>query len=143
MERQLITDRFTNRIALDMGLAIVELARQRDVRIGVSIRRLNQTVFEFIDNDLSVDKANWIRRKSNTAVHFAESSLAVRLDLEQKGKTLAGDFGLSDQDYIAKGGSIPVVVTGAGLIATITVTGLKDVDDHQIIVDALPAFTFT
>ncbi len=142
MERQLITDRFTNRMALDMGLAIIELARQRDVYIGVSIRRLNQTVFEFIDNDLSADKANWIRRKVNTAVHFAESSLAVRLDLEEKGKTLAADFGLSDDDYIAKGGCIPILVTGAGLIGTITVTGLKDVDDHQIIVDALPEFTF-
>ncbi|MEX1214955.1 heme-degrading domain-containing protein [Saccharospirillum sp.] len=142
MERQLITDQFNNRMALDMGLAIIELARKRDVSIGVSIRRLNQTVFEFIDNDLSADKANWIRRKVNTAVHFAESTLVVRLDLEQKGKTLAADFGLSEQDYIAKGGCIPIMVTGAGLIGTITVTGLKDVDDHQIIVDALPEFTF-
>lgn len=142
MERQLITEQFTNRIALEMGLAIIELARKREARIGVSIRRLNQTVFEFIDNDLSTDKANWIRRKVNTAVHFAESSLAVRLDLEKKGKTLAADFGLSDQDYIAKGGSIPIIVTGAGLIGTITVTGLKDVDDHQIIVDALSDYSF-
>ncbi|WP_394171674.1 heme-degrading domain-containing protein [Saccharospirillum alexandrii] len=142
MERQLITDQFTNRMALDMGLAIIELARKRDARIGVSIRRLNQTVFEFIDNDLSADKANWIRRKVNTTLNFAESSLAVRLDLEQMGKTLAADFGLSDDDYIAKGGCIPIVVTSAGLIGTITVTGLKDVDDHQIIVDALPEFRF-
>jgi uncharacterized protein (UPF0303 family) len=142
MERQLITDRFSNRIAMDMGLAIIELARQRDVRIGVSIRRLNQTVFEFIDDDLSTDKHNWIRRKANTVMHFAESSLAVRLDLERMGKTLAGDFGLDPVDYIAKGGSIPIMVNGAGLIGTVTVTGLKDVDDHQLIVDALPDFTY-
>lgn len=142
MERQLITERFTNRIALEMGMAIIELARKRDARIGVSIQRLNQTIFEFIDDGLPADKHNWIRRKVNTAIHFEESTLAVKHDLEKMGKTLEGNFGLNSADYIAKGGSIPIMVKNAGLIGTITVTGLKDVDDHQLIVDALPEHTF-
>jgi len=32
------------------------------------------------------------------------------------------------------------MVESAGLIATITVTGLADVDDHQLIVDALQEY---
>lgn len=142
MERQLITDHFTNRMALEMGLAIIELARKKDVRIGVSIQRLNHTVFEFIDDGLPADKHNWIRRKNNTVMHFEESTLAVKHDLEQKGKTLEGDFGLNAADYIAKGGAIPIMLRESGMIGIITVTGLKDVDDHQLIVDALPEYRF-
>jgi len=45
-------------------------------------------------------------------------------------------FGLDKSDFIARGGSIPIIVENAGLIATVTVTGLTDVADHQLIVDA-------
>lgn len=129
--------KFSNRMALEMGLAIIELAKKRQQIIGVEIARLNQPVFLYIDDSLPVDKHHWIKRKANTAKHFEESSLSVRLELEKKNRTLEQFFGLSEKEYVAKGGAIPLFVDGAGLIGIITVTGLPDTDDHQLIIDAL------
>ena len=51
--------------------------------------------------------------------------------------TLDKTFALDEKDFLAKGGSIPIFVKKAGMIATITVSGLHDEEDHQIIIDAL------
>lgn len=128
---------FSNRMALEMGLAIIELAKTRKQIIGVEITRLNQPVFLYIDDSLPVDKHHWIKRKANTAKHFEESSLSVRFELERKNRTLEQFYGLNENEYVAKGGAIPLFVDGAGLIGIITVTGLPDTDDHQLIIDAL------
>ncbi len=130
-------DTFSNSIAMDMGVRIVELARSRNQAIAVEISRLNQSVFLYVEDGLPADKHNWLRRKANVAKYFEESSLAVRHTLEKRAMSLEKPFGLDEKDYIAKGGSIPVFVKNAGLIATITVSGLRDFEDHDIIIEAL------
>ncbi|OUS35749.1 hypothetical protein A9R01_06600 ['Osedax' symbiont bacterium Rs2_46_30_T18] len=140
VQRQLVLKSFSNKNAMQMGLQIVDLAQKKGLIIGVEVSRLNHKVFLFIDDGLPADKHNWIRRKANVAKHFEESSLAVKEDLAKGNMSLKDTFALDDRDYIARGGSIPIMVESAGLIATITVTGLADVDDHQLIVDALQEY---
>ena len=128
---------FSNRIALDLGLKIIELAHARDQDIAVSIDRLNHTVFKYVSDNLPADKHNWLRRKANVAMRFEESSLAVKTDLENGNMTLAATFALDSKDYLAKGGSIPIKVINVGLVATVSVSGLSDVQDHELILNAL------
>jgi uncharacterized protein (UPF0303 family) len=128
---------FTNKMALEMGMAIVELAKSRNQNIGIEISRLNQTVFLYIGDGLPVDKHNWLRRKANVAKQFEESSLSVKNDLKEGNMSLEKTFGLDEKDFIAKGGSIPIFVKAVGMVATITVSGLHDEEDHKIIIDAL------
>ncbi len=130
-------DRFSNRIALEMGLTIIDLAKSRNQHIAVEICRLNHPVFLYVDDTLPVDKHNWLRRKANVAKQFEESSLNVKNDLKEGNMTLDKTFVLDERDFLAKGGSIPIFVKNAGMIATITVSGLHDEEDHNIIVDAL------
>lgn len=129
--------KFNNKLALEMGLSIIDLAKKRNLHIAVNISRLNHVVFLFIDDTLPADKHNWLRRKANVAKHFEESSIKVKSDLIKGEMLLDKTFGLDKKDYIAKGGSIPIMVKDVGMVATITVSGLKDTDDHQIIIDAL------
>lgn len=128
---------FSNRTALEMGLAIIALAKSRNQRIALEISRLNHTVFLYIDDDLPVDKHNWLRRKANVAKQFEESSLSVKEDLRNGNMTLEKTFGLDAKDFMAKGGSIPIFVKDGGMIATITVSGLRDEEDHTVIIEAL------
>jgi uncharacterized protein (UPF0303 family) len=130
-------DSFNNRIGLEMGLAIVYLAKERNQNVAVQIDRLNQTIFIYVDENLPVDKHNWLRRKANVAKQFEESSLSVKNDLIEGKMTLDKTFGLDEKDFLAKGGSIPIFIKSAGMIATITVSGLNDDEDHKIIIDAL------
>lgn len=128
---------FSNKVAMDMGVRIIELAKSRNQAIAVEISRLNHTVFLYVDDELPADKHNWLRRKANVAKHFEESSLAVKTTLQNRQMSLEKPFGLEEKDYIAKGGSIPVFVKNAGMVATITVSGLRDFEDHDIIIEAL------
>lgn len=130
-------EKFDNKIGLEMGLAIIDLAKKRNQQIGVEICRLNHTIFLFLDDKLPADKHNWLRRKANIAKQFEVSSLSVKNDLINGNMTLDKTFGLDEKDFIAKGGSIPIFVKNAGMIATITVSGLHDDEDHKIIIDAL------
>ena len=130
-------DTFTNSIGLEMGLAIIDIAKKRNQNIAVEISRLNHCIFLYVDDDLPADKHNWLRRKANVARHFEESSLGVKNDLINGNMSLATTFALDENEYLAKGGSIPIFVESAGMVATITVSGLNDVEDHKIIIDAL------
>lgn len=130
-------DSFSNKIALEMGLTIIDLAKSRNQHIAVEICRLNHTVFIYVDDILPSDKHNWLRRKANVAKQFEESSLSVKNDLKEGNITLDKTFALDEKDFLAKGGSIPIFVKNAGMIATITVSGLHDEEDHKIIIDAL------
>lgn len=130
-------DSFSNQLAFEMGMKIIDMAKSRHQHIAVEICRLNYTVFMYVDDSLPVDKYNWLRRKANVAKQFEESSLSVKNDLMIGNMTLEKTFGLDGKDFLANGGSIPVFVKNAGMIGTITVSGLHDEEDHKIIIDAL------
>jgi uncharacterized protein (UPF0303 family) len=135
--RKIELDSFSNRLALDMGMTILDLAKSRNQHIAIEICRLNHTIFLYVDDSLPVDKHNWLRRKANVAKQFEESSLSVKNDLKKGDMTLEKTFGLDEKDFLAKGGAIPIVVKNTGMIATITVSGLHDEEDHNIIMEAL------
>ncbi|MBN8667227.1 MAG: heme-binding protein [Chitinophagales bacterium] len=137
MIKKIELDHFSNRIAFDIGLKIVELAKSRNQHIAVEVSRLNHTVFLFVDDNLPADKHNWLRRKANVAKRFEESSLSVKNDLKDGQMSLDKTFGLDERDFIAKGGSIPIFIKNAGMIGTITVSGLRDEEDHNIIIESL------
>lgn len=136
-------NKFSNELALEMAMTVLDLAKERNQNIALEIRRLNHPIFLFIGHGLPADKHNWLRRKANLTRHFEESSLSIKHDLIKGKMTLDKTFALDKNEYLAKGGSIPIFVKDAGMIATITVSGLSDVEDHNIIVEALSGKYFT
>ena len=135
--RKIELETFNNRIGLEMGLAVVNLAKERNQNIAVQVERLNHIIFLYVDDNLPTDKHNWLRRKANVVKNFEESSLSVKFDLINGNMTLDGTFALNPNDYLAKGGSIPIFVKNTGMVAIITVSGLHDEEDHKIVIDAL------
>jgi uncharacterized protein (UPF0303 family) len=129
--------KFDNEIGLEIGLTIINLAKERNQNIAVQVERLNHIVFLYVDDQLPADKHNWLKRKANVAKYFEESSLNVKQDLINGNMTLESTFALDEKKYLAKGGAIPIFVKNAGMIAIITVSGLHDEEDHKIIIDAL------
>ena len=135
-------DSFSNKLGLEIGLAIVDLAKERNQNIAVQVERINHTIFLFVDDNLPKDKHNWLRRKANVTKHFEESSLSVKNDLAKGNMTLGKTFALDEKEYLAKGGSIPIFVKNAGMVAIVTVSGLHDEEDHKIIIEALKGTFF-
>jgi uncharacterized protein (UPF0303 family) len=59
------------------------------------------------------------------------------LKLKAKNETLTEQQGLPLADYATHGGSFPLAVEGAGLVGSVTVSGLPQRADHELVVEAL------
>ena len=137
-ERQLQFASFDEKIAWRLGSHLRSLAVDRDLPLVIDIRRPAQPLFYSALPGTTRDNAEWVRRKSNVTFRFHRSSYAVGLDMAQKQSSLEAR-GLSLADYASHGGSFPIRVQNAGLIAAVTVSGLPQRADHELVVEALCA----
>jgi uncharacterized protein (UPF0303 family) len=136
-ERALVLPRFDNDIAWRIGTALRGLARQRKAVVAIDVRRFGYPLFYCALEGTSPANSDWVRRKSNVVAHFLRSSYAIGLDLRLKKSDLLEKHGLPFSDYAAHGGSFPISAEHAGVIGSVTVSGLPQRDDHELVVEAL------
>jgi uncharacterized protein (UPF0303 family) len=136
-EKLLVAPRFDADFGWQIGAHLHEIARTRGLPIAIDVRTFGQPIFYSALGGTTPDNGDWVRRKSNTVAHFRCSSYAVGLRLAESGATLSDKFGLSNADYATHGGGFPLAVQGAGIIGSITVSGLPQRDDHGLIVEVL------
>lgn len=136
-ERLLVFDRFDGDSAWTLGVRLRHLASERSLPVAIDITLHAMPMFFSALPGSTADNARWIRRKRNVVLHFLRSSYAVGRKLEQQGATLESKFSLSDADYAAHGGSFPIAVAGVGCIGAVTVSGLPQREDHNLVVEIL------
>jgi uncharacterized protein (UPF0303 family) len=136
-ERELRLPRLDAQVAWELGLKIRSMAMERGLTLVVDVRRFGQPLFYAALSGTSPDNSEWVRRKSNVVARFHRSSYRVGLTQKQKGATLFERQGLPVIDYAADGGSFPMHVEGAGVVGSVTVSGLPQRDDHNLVVEAL------
>lgn len=139
-ETELRLPSFDNDTAWTLGLVLRDLALARNHAIVIDIRRFGQPYQPLFYTALSgttPDNARWVQRKSNVVARFHRSSYYIGRYLEQNKLTFSDRYGLPDADYAAHGGSFPLHVTGAGIVGSVTVSGLPQRDDHNFVVEAL------
>jgi uncharacterized protein (UPF0303 family) len=139
-ERELVFPTFSNDDALALGLALVERARGRGQALAVDVERSGQLLFHHAMAGTTPDNRVWIERKKRAVLRWHRSSWALGLGNRAKGRTLADLVGAAAADYADHGGCFPVVVRGTGLVGTVTVSGLPQKEDHDLVVEAIRAF---
>jgi len=138
-EQELQFARFDEETAWRLGSQVRALAIARELSLVVDVRRFWQPLFYAALPGTTPDNVEWVRRKGNVVARFHRSSYAIRLELDEKKSTLTDRYGLALADYAAHGGSFPLRVLGAGVIGSITVSGLPDRADHQLAVEVVCA----
>jgi uncharacterized protein (UPF0303 family) len=136
-ERELRLPRLDAQVAWDLGLWIRTIAQERGLTLVVDVRRFGQPLFYAALDGTTADNVEWVRRKGNVVARFYRSSYAVGITMKMKATTLSDPHGLPASDYAAHGGSFPLHVDGAGIVGSITVSGLPQRDDHELVVEAL------
>jgi uncharacterized protein (UPF0303 family) len=138
-EGELLFPSFDYDTAWRLGLSLRELALARQQIIVIDIRRFGQPHQPLFYTALggTPDNSRWVQRKSNVVARFHRSSYAIGLTLEQNQRTFSDRYNLPDADYAAHGGSFPIHVADAGIIGSVTVSGLTQRDDHNLVVEAL------
>jgi uncharacterized protein (UPF0303 family) len=138
-ERELILPRLDAEIAWQIGSKLRRLAAERNLPVVIDIRRFGQPLFYAAMDGTTPDNPEWVRRKSNVVARFHHSSYSAALTEKLKGRTIYESQGLPLADYATHGGSFPIRVANAGIVGSITVSGLPMRQDHELVVEALCA----
>jgi uncharacterized protein (UPF0303 family) len=138
-EQQLQFPNFDEGSAWRLGDRLRNMAQTRKLSVVIDIRRYDQPLFYAALEGTTPDNLNWVRRKSNLTLRFHRSSYAIGLALEEKNSNLMDHYALSEIDFACHGGCFPIRVSHAGVIGCVTVSGLPQRDDHELVVEALCA----
>ncbi|MFC8963021.1 heme-degrading domain-containing protein [Streptomyces sp. NPDC102256] len=139
-ERRLTLPRFTHDDAWTLGTLLVELARERNAPVAVDIRRGGQQLFHAALPGSTPDNDAWIDRKRRVVERYGCSSLLVGSRFRAKGTTFEDSSRLDPDTYAAHGGAFPLTVKDTGVIGTVVVSGLPQIEDHRLVVEALEKF---
>jgi len=81
-----------------------------------------------------------LRRKRNVVERFEQSTMAVRVSYEEKGQEFISATGLTPCDFAAHGGGWPIALAGVGVVGFFGISGLPQVEDHNLITECLAQF---
>ena len=136
-ELRLVLPHFTYEDAWALGTLLVDLARERRAPVAVDITRGGQQLFHAALPGSTPDNDAWINRKRRVVERYGCSSLLVGTRFRAKGTTFEESSRLDPDVYAAHGGAFPIAVRGAGVIGTVVVSGLPQLEDHALVVAAL------
>ncbi|GCE31795.1 UPF0303 protein [Dictyobacter alpinus] len=139
-EEEIQFSHFSNELALEVGLALLKDAKTLSKPVAIDITRNGLQLFHFAMEGTAIDNGEWIRRKNNVVNRFSHSSFYIGTSLKNAEKTLEEKYLISSQEYAAHGGAFPLIIRGIGPVGTVTVSGLPQQEDHELVVRVLRQF---
>ena len=139
-EEVLQFEHFSNEDALDVGLLLVEYAKEKKYAVAIDITVNGYQMFKYGFAGASINNDKWIRRKINVVNSINKSSMLLGAMLESENLDMEKDYRLSNEDYAFHGGGFPIRIKGTGVIGTICVSGRPQQEDHQMIIDVLSKY---
>ncbi|MCJ8518011.1 uncharacterized protein (UPF0303 family) [Pseudorhizobium tarimense] len=136
-EQTLRFDEFDPATAWELGAVLREMAIGRQASVVVDVHLHAMPAFYCALPGTTADNAAWVRRKRAVTLRFFQASYGMGLKLSQQNTTMEEKFGLPHADFATHGGSFPIFVTGTGCIGAVTVSGLPQREDHNMVVEAL------
>lgn len=139
-EEELQFTKFNADVAWQLGSDFVAHAKSNNLPITIDITQGDHQLFHFSRPGTSPDNDEWVKRKVRLVYRFGHSSFYMGQLLKSKGKRIDEVYLVSESEYAPHGGCFPVIIKGSGLIGTITVSGLPQEDDHQLVVDIIRSY---
>ena len=139
-EQDLQFTKFNAEVAWELGCEFIARAKEKNLAVTIDMTLGQQQIFHASCPGTSADNDEWVKRKVRLVNRVGHSSFYVGQQLKSKGKTIEESLLLSETEYAAHGGCFPIIIKGSGMIGTVTVSGLPQEDDHQLVVDVLTDF---
>jgi len=137
-EQTLQLERFDAGVAWELGSWLRNAAVALAQSIAIDITLAGAPLFYNALPGATPENADWIRRKKNVLNRFHRSTYAVALEQRRSGTTLEARTGVSLAEFVAAGGCFPIRIKGsAAVLGSITVSGLPERQDHELVVRAL------
>lgn len=139
-EKRLQFKCFNSEDALNLGLMIIQMAKDTGKIIAIDITLNGHRLFYYAFNGTSPDNEEWIRRKCKVVNRFHTSSYRMGIQLKKSKTTLNERFAIDEADYAPHGGCFPIIISEVGFVGTITVSGLPQEEDHKLVITAIEKY---
>jgi uncharacterized protein (UPF0303 family) len=137
-EERLQFEKFDAGVAWLIGRYLHDAAAAERQPIAIDITLAGAPLFYCALPGATPNNAEWIRRKKNVLARFHKSTYAVGLEHTQSGGTLEARTGAPLVDFVTAGGCFPIRLRGsAAVLGSITVSGLPERADHELVVRAI------
>jgi uncharacterized protein (UPF0303 family) len=138
-EQNLVFDGFSEETAFLLGVSIRERAVREGLGLVADVRLWDRPLFYCAMPGTTADNPNWVRRKANLVERLQKSSYRVVLENNFPDRQFPASRNLPVNDFAVAGGSFPIRARGIGVVGAITVSGLRERDDHEVAVGAVCA----
>jgi uncharacterized protein (UPF0303 family) len=137
-EQRLQFDRFDAEVAWKIGSALRSAAEDQGKSVAIDITLAGAPLFYSSMPGATPNNAEWIRRKKNVLNRFHKSTYAIALEYQRNDTTLEARTGAPLVDFVTAGGCFPIRLKGsAAVLGSITVSGLPERQDHELVVRVL------
>ncbi|KAE9380389.1 hypothetical protein N431DRAFT_432666 [Stipitochalara longipes BDJ] len=143
IDASLVFEHFTTNDAWELGSALRNrlLPIPTPVVIDISLANQNQILFHTCTHSgVMPDNDSWVSRKRKTVLRWGCSTWYMHCKFGGDEIAFREKYGLGNSagDYAIHGGGIPIRVTGVeGVVAVVVVSGLKQDEDHGVIVEVI------
>lgn len=130
-------------MAWEIGSIIRRRAQSHAAPIAINITSISGHLFfhALSKPGTNLDNQEWVERKRRTVIRFGRSSFYMGCKLRRQNKSLEQAFFIDEKDYATHGGGFPIRVRGTeGIVAVISVSGLRQDLDHNLIYESLKEF---
>ena len=138
-EQELVFEEFDHDDAWHLGSRITAVAQEAGHQVAIDIRRPGLILFRAALPGTTPDQDTWIARKAAVVLRMEASSALVDARLSAAGVDPAA-IGWLGAEYAVTGGSFPIRVRGAGVVAAATASGMSSLEDHDLIVAGIRAY---
>lgn len=140
-EDELQFDYFNNDLAWQIGCKLKEIAEQKNSHVAIEVYAFKQILFSFAMSNTQLDNRLWIERKRKTVLRFGNSSYYINQYNKSKNRVFEEQDHIDAKQYAGHGGAFPIRIRNSGLVGVVTVSGLPQIEDHQMVIEALTSFT--
>ncbi|KAI9056036.1 hypothetical protein LZ554_000968 [Drepanopeziza brunnea f. sp. 'monogermtubi'] len=143
IDKSLVFEHFTTNDAWELGSALRNrlLPIPTPVVINIALANQNQVLFHTCTHPgVMPDNDNWVTRKRKTVLRWGCSTWYMHCKFEGDEFAFRDRYGLGNSagEYAIHGGGVPIRVTGVeGVVAVVVVSGLKQHEDHGVIVEVI------
>ncbi|MCL9782456.1 heme-degrading domain-containing protein [Vibrio sp. S4M6] len=136
-EKQLLFAEFDNNIAWQIGCALKQAAEKCSAKVAIEVYAFEQVLFSYAMQGTSMDNQEWIRRKRQSVMRFGHSTFFSGQYNASKKRDFESQPHIDAKEYCTHGGAFPIRLKSGGLIGVVTVSGLPQEEDHNLVVNVL------
>lgn len=120
-----------------IGSAIHQRASETHAPVAIEVFAFGQPLFLSALPGSSADNLEWMKRKRNTVLRLAHSSLYAGINYEQTGARMEHHPFIDQAEYCDHGGSFPLLTQSGAVFGAVSVSGLPSEDDHALVIHGI------